>query len=272
MCCCCCLSAPGFLGPAGGDGELLLLRRLSWLMILTGAAAFLLLQFVDLPYGRFASRKFGFPVHVKLAWCVQEAPAMVLPLYLGLCSAGSASSLQRPNLVLLSMFTIHYIHRAFMFPFLIRGGKATPFIPFILAFTFCVYNGYLQGRYLSRFAIYPADWITDPRFLTGLAVWLSGLLLNVTSDHILRNLRKPGETGYKIPRGGMFEYVTGANFLGEIVEWTGFAIACWSLPSAAFAVFTFMVLISRASQHHRWYLEKFEDYPTSRKALIPFLY
>lgn len=28
--------------------------------------------------------------------------------------------------------------------------------------------------------------------------------------------------------GGMFEFVSGANYLGEIVEWTGFAIACWS--------------------------------------------
>ena len=26
----------------------------------------------------------------------------------------------------------------------------------------------------------------------------------------------------------MFEYVSGANFFGEIVEWTGFAIATWS--------------------------------------------
>ncbi len=26
---------------------------------------------------------------------------------------------------------------------------------------------------------------------------------------------------------------------GEIIEWTGFAIASWSLPALAFAVFTF---------------------------------
>lgn len=30
--------------------------------------------------------------------------------------------------------------------------------------------------------------------------------------------------------GGMFQYVSGANFFGEILEWTGFAIASWSLP------------------------------------------
>ncbi|XP_059801797.1 3-oxo-5-alpha-steroid 4-dehydrogenase 1 [Hypanus sabinus] len=116
------------------------------------------------------------------------------------------------------------------------------------------------------------------RFVKGLcrvqgsAVWFLGLVVNLHSDHILRNLRKPGETGYKIPRGGLFEYVTAANFFGETVEWIGFAIACWSLPSAAFALFTFFILLARGKHHHRWYLEKFEDYPKTRKILIPFIY
>lgn len=40
-----------------------------------------------------------------------------------------------------------------------------------------------------------------------------------------------------------------ANFVGgEIIEWTGFAIACWSLPAAAFAIMTFCNLGPRA--HH----------------------
>lgn len=55
--------------------------------------------------------------------------------------------------------------------------------------------------------------------LKGVALMLIGAYINYHSDEILRNLRKPGETGYKVPRGGMFEYVSGANFLGEIVEW-----------------------------------------------------
>lgn len=35
----------------------------------------------------------------------------------------------------------------------------------------------------------------------GSCLWLMGWIINIHSDHILRNLRKPGETGYKIPRG-----------------------------------------------------------------------
>jgi len=38
--------------------------------------------------------------------------------------------------------------------------------------------------------------------------------------------------------GGLFEYVSGANFFGEIVQWLGYAVATWSLPTFAFAFFT----------------------------------
>ena len=51
--------------------------------------------------------------------------------------------------------------------------------------------------------------------------------------------------------GGMFEYVSGANFLGEIVEWAGFAIATWSLPGLAFSFFTCCNIGPRAYQHHK---------------------
>lgn len=42
----------------------------------------------------------------------------------------------------------------------------------------------------------------------GSLLWLVGWLMNVHSDHILRNLRKPGETGYKIPTGKSHNHET----------------------------------------------------------------
>ncbi|NXP57405.1 S5A1 dehydrogenase, partial [Chloropsis cyanopogon] len=163
-------------------------------------------------------------------------------------------------------------YRALIFPLMIREGKPTPFFTFVLALLFCVFNGYLQGRSLTTYATYPPGWLADSRFITGFLGWLIGMAINIHSDHILRNLRKPGETGYKIPRGGMFEYVSGANFFGEILEWFGFALACCTIESFAFALCTLFILSSRARQHHKWYLEKFEDYPKDRKIVIPFLY
>ncbi len=76
------------------------------------------------------------------------------------------------------------------------------------------------------------------------------MAINLHSDYTLLGLRKPGEQGYKIPRGGMFEYVSGANYLGECLEWAGFALAGWSLPALAFAVFTFSNIAPRGYKHH----------------------
>ena len=91
------------------------------------------------------------------------------------------------------------------------------------------------------------------------------------SDSILINLRKPGETGYKIPQGGMFSHVSCPNHMGEIIEWTGFGIMMWALPGVSFAIWTAANLIPRALEHHKWYYEKFKDYPKDRKAIIPRL-
>ncbi|KAM8966987.1 3-oxo-5-alpha-steroid 4-dehydrogenase 1 [Pelodytes ibericus] len=261
------VSRYSFVAMAAVD-ERWFLEMLSLLMILMGLVSFGLLRFINMPYGRYSNSTFGPPVPVRCAWFIQELPSFVLPVYF----IYQHHQLGAVTMILIGVFTLHYLHRTFIFPFLIRGGKPTPFISFALAFIFCCYNGYLQSSYLCRHTAFSAEWVQDPRFIAGIAMFFSGMFINIYSDHILRNLRKPGETGYKIPRGGLFEYVSGANFFGEIVEWSGYAIAGWSLPAAAFAIFTTLVLTSRAKQHHQWYLEKFEDYPKSRKILVPFLY
>lgn len=225
---------------------------------------------IQMPYGRYTSSTYGFPVNAKFAWFVQELPAFLVPFLLLFATSAAKTSLL-PNQLLIAMYFCHYTHRSLIFPLLIRGGKPTPFLSFALAIVFCTYNGYMQIRYLSHYAEYPTGWVTHPCFVTGSLLWLLGWLVNMYSDHILRNLRNPGETGYKIPRGGMFEYVSGANFLGEITEWVGFALAAQSAQSFAFSIFTAVVLSSRAFSHHKWYHDKFEDYPKNRKALIPFL-
>ena len=86
-----------------------------------------------------------------------------------------------------------------------------------------------------------------------------------------RRLRAPGETGYNIPRGGAFEWISCPNYLGELVEWTGWALASWSPAGLAFAVYTAANLVPRALSHHDRYRDRFPEYPPRRSALIPFL-
>lgn len=76
---------------------------------------------------------------------------------------------------------------------------------------------------------------------------------------------------YKIPRGGWFEFVSCANYWGEICEWCGFALMSNTLVAAAFAIFSAFFLGRRGVQTHEWYKSRFGNkYPKHRRAVIPF--
>eukprot|EP01089_Gocevia_fonbrunei_P017927 TRINITY_DN596_c0_g1_i1.p1 TRINITY_DN596_c0_g1~~TRINITY_DN596_c0_g1_i1.p1 ORF type:complete len:175 (-),score=18.58 TRINITY_DN596_c0_g1_i1:13-537(-) len=174
---------------------------------------------------------------------------------------------------MLALFLGHYAQRTLIFPFLLRGGKPSALSATILAFLFCTVNGFVQTRPLTHFTPYPESYLFDLRFIIGVVLFIFGMYVNIQSDSILRNLRKPNETGYKIPRGGMFELISGANFFGEIVEWLGFAVANWSLGGFAFSLMTTCNIGPRAVHHHQWYVQKFKgEYPKNRKALLPFVF
>ncbi|CAI0424385.1 unnamed protein product [Linum tenue] len=79
--------------------------------------------------------------------------------------------------------------------------------------------------------------------------------------------------GYKVPRGGWFELVSCPNYLGEVLEWAGWAVMNWSWVGFGFLLYTCANLVPRARSNHKWYLDKFgEDYPKARKAIFPYLY
>lgn len=128
-----------------------------------------------------------------------------------------------------------------------------------------------MGYYFAHFAEQTLDWMWDPRFIIGSILFITGVAINWQSDNLLIRLRKPGETGYKIPHGGFFRWVSFPNYFGEIIEWTGFAILTWSLPGLSFLLWSCANLIPRAISNHKWYLNQFPDYPKERKAVFPFL-
>jgi len=243
--------------------------------------AFVLLAGLNVPYGRYnqpsekASKSAlmrtisACSLNAKFAWVLQEIPNLVASAVCWM--AGSPECKASPgNRMLLLCFVTHYVNRTLIYPLRMRGSKPTPLLLMLCAVAFCALNGYVQCRSLTRLIIIPSS-LTTP---LGILVWGAGLYANTEADGILRSLRKPGETGYKIPHGGLFRYVSGANFLGEILEWIGFAIAMrGALPGLAFAVCTACNIGPRAVAHHRWYLDKFKDsYPKDRRALIPFVF
>jgi len=252
--------------------ELELIQFLSITMIFWAIVVYVILMHTNLKgaYGRYGSENWGFLIPARLAWVLQEAPAFLIPLiyiFRGDCDR----IVHWENFLVLVLYVIHYTQRTLVYPCVIRGGKGSPILIVALAGFFCACNGYMQGRYHCLFAVYENGYATSLVSLAGIALFFAGFIINIHSDHVLRNLRKPGETGYKIPHGGIFEYISGGNFFGEIVEWIGYALYARTLPAVAFAIFTIANIGPRAWHHHQFYKEKFEDYPKNRKALIPFL-
>jgi protein-S-isoprenylcysteine O-methyltransferase Ste14 len=227
------------------------------------------LLFVTAPYGRHTRAGWGPSLPAWLGWLLMEAPAPVVFLLFWLQGPHRGEVVP---IVLLVMWETHYVYRAFIYPAGLRRGRGRMLVSVAaMAVLFNVLNGYVNGAWVSGGGAHPASWLADPRFVAGAALFAGGLALNVLSDRALRRLRKPGETGYRVPRGGAFEWVSCPNYLGEVVEWTGWAIATWSLPGLAFAVYTAANLVPRALSHHAWYRREFPDYPEGRRALIPFV-
>jgi hypothetical protein len=239
----------------------------SWLAV-AGLTALALLLVVA-PYGRHARAGWGPTVRSRLGWTLMEAPSALGMVALAAVGPGRGAG----ALVLGGMWVAHYLHRAFVYPWARSGSdRPMPLAVVALGVAFNAVNVYLNGRWL--FALGPgrgASWLAAPRFLAGAALFVAGAAINLRSDAILARLRGPGESGYGIPRGFLYEKVSCPNYLGEIVEWSGWALAAWSLPGLSFAAWTTANLAPRALAHHRWYRQRFPDYPPERKALVPGL-
>lgn len=230
--------------------------------------AFPLLFFITVPYGgRHTSERWGPTLPSTLAWFLMEVPA---PICLLLAYDRGQHAGEPISVFLLTLFLAHYAHRAVIYPLRARGtGKRTPLLSASAAFCVNVLNGTIQGLAVSHASSYDTAWLTDPRFLLGIATFVTGATINLRSDAILRNLRAPGQTGYQIPHGGLYRFISSPNYFGEIVQWAGWALATWSTAGLGFCLLTIANLSPRARSNQRWYRETFPEYPENRRILIP---
>uniref|UniRef100_A0A7S2RZE2 3-oxo-5-alpha-steroid 4-dehydrogenase C-terminal domain-containing protein n=1 Tax=Mucochytrium quahogii TaxID=96639 RepID=A0A7S2RZE2_9STRA len=222
--------------------------------------------------GRFIENASEKLVPSNSGWMIMESPSFAIPFVIVLFFTQSIFDQSIGNKVALGGFMLHYFHRSFIYASLHRGSPM-PFATVFGSFIFTTSNGLAQGISLGRL-----DHVdVNIRFWVGLVIFLLGMIANIHSDHYLITLRKTDEYGkrvYRIPQGGLFEFISAPNLIGEVVEWAGYAIMCnFSIPALCFAVSSFGVLVSRAKHVHRDYQSRFKSkYPTGRRAVIPGLY
>ena len=197
-----------------------------------------------------------------------EAPSPVLMTILFLASGQKSI----PQVIFISLWLFHYIHRTFIYPFMQSGSnKSYPVVLVCMAFIFNCFNGFINGYGVFHVLSYELSWLVSWQFAAGLIIFLTGFIINKTADEKLRKLRKGRGEEYVLPEGWLFNYISCPHYFGEIIEWGGWALMTWSVPGLVFFIFTLANLLPRGISTHKWYKSEFSDYPVERKAVVPFI-
>jgi len=235
--------------------------------ILLGAITFIYLFFVSAPYGRHIRKGWGRNISARAGWVIMESPCVLIMLIYTFIVKDNLESL---HIIFLSLWLLHYVHRSFIYPFVIdMTNPKMPISIAVSAFFFNIVNVNLQAFGIYYLTDYSQDWMYSYIFFFGLFIFLIGMYINIKSDYLIVALRRDKGPGYHLPSKFMHKYISSPNYFGEIIEWLGWAILTWSISGAVFALWTIANLFPRAIAHHKWYKEKFDDYPSNRKAIIP---
>ena len=248
-----------------------LYRLTLWSWLALSAVTFLVLLVKTAPYGRHQRGGWGPTMPSRWGWLLMESPAAIVMPALAVPYLLHDGFPQ--GWLLVALWEVHYLNRAFVYPFRIRAGATMPVVVALLAVFFNGVNGWLNGRGITLFGPELGRVaLIHPRVLAGVLLFVVGLLINWDADRRLLAMPRAADGGYTIPRGGLFELVTSPNYFGELLEWTGFAIAAGSFGALSFVVWTAANLVPRAIAHHRWYRAQFPEYPPERRAIIPFVW
>lgn len=116
--------------------------------------------------------------------------------------------------------------------------------------------------------------ISSTNVQAGILLFVLGSLGNLYHHSLLAKLRSSGTKKYTAPRGGLFEFVAAPHYLFELVAWLGISLASQQLTSHLNLASMTCYLAARSYNQNQWNKKKFEEneWPSSRKNLIPFVY
>ena len=238
------------------------------LIFVFAVIVFILLFFIPAPYGKFSRIGWGPALKAKWAWMIMELPSPAIVVTFFILSENKGT----PQIIFLSIWLLHYLHRTFIYPFSQSGrNKPYPLVVVLMAIVFNSLNGFVNGYGVFNVYSYDNSWPGSWQFLSGITLFVAGFVINKTADSKLSLFRRTNPSEYVLPQGWLFNFISCPHYLGEIMEWGGWALLTWSVPGFAFFVFTFANLYPRAIASQKWYKEAFPDYPADRKAIFPFI-
>ncbi|KAI5784668.1 3-oxo-5-alpha-steroid 4-dehydrogenase-domain-containing protein [Geopyxis carbonaria] len=275
---------------------LLPLSHHNWSVMLTYWKYFTLVAPVQLLLDWYPMGKTSLPSVFNLpgkpAWVTMEiiSPISLVTTLYTVSSTTSQEKLPPVHLLLTVLYLMHYFHRAILSPLSNPSMAPVHALLTLGGIAFNIINGAAIGGWLGGYG--SAANVPQWQVALGCIMFITGLWGNMYHEEVLRDIRrqtedvsmvKPdkdtamAEDGrvYKVPRGGLFEYVWYPHYFSEWIEWTGFMIAGGGpivfLPATLFLVNELATMIPRALQGKRWYEKKFGSKAPKRKAGIPWV-
>lgn len=224
------------------------------------------------PYSKFAqiseAGKKGRTVGSRTGMLIIYTPALLLASQMSTDGGQGVSDV--PGLVA-TMLCAHFLKRVCEVLFLHKYSGGMP-----LAMACMIGLFYALTALLENYAVRTDAALSGPPGFTSLGslLFLIGEAGNFYHHWLLAQLRKDKRTdvGYTVPQGGLFPYVNSPHYLFELVAWYGIAVAARQLNVLLVAVSMTGYLAGRSVGVTEFYRKNVQDFPASRKHLVPLLF
>jgi 3-oxo-5-alpha-steroid 4-dehydrogenase 3 len=185
----------------------------------------------------------------------------------------SAAAQQGLTLLILAMFEFHLLRRFVETIWMMSYPKQARM--HVVAYLFGLSYYVAVPLTYALCTDEPLDSSRGGIYLVGCILFFIGNGIQFHSHAILSKLGRKQPGRYVIPRGGMFTLVSCPHYFGEIVIYLGLALAALGSNSVlSWYPFIWVVvnLWLAAGMTHAWYKDKFKTYPSTRKALLPYVW
>ncbi len=120
------------------------------------------------------------------------------------------------NVILASLFALHYFNRAIIYPMRMnRNSQEVPLLVAVCAATVTSLNGYLQCFHLAHIELHPpltmSLGVWNIIRWAGVCLFVTGMVVNVRSDEVLRNLRRDNSNNAGPPAAAAAAAATAGN-------------------------------------------------------------
>jgi very-long-chain enoyl-CoA reductase len=240
------------------------------------------LQGQNAGYSKFAHPERKFKLKSRLGMVILYSPGLAASLYY-LATVPRVGGNGR-ELATASLLALHYGKRVLECLFLHKYSGSMDGDFLIPVSTFYALTAVLYAHQQKTVESYQGAH-SQLLYRMGVALALFGQMGNFYHHYLLTKLRDkdscaedtPSQSpsrraAYKIPSGGLFRFVTMPHYFFEIIAW--FGLACVTQHFNAFLAVLDMIsyLGGRSVANTRWYKSKFENYPSDRKHLVPFIF